>query len=189
MPDQAHRPEPEGIGSRNFRSSTGFIRYSKRKCKTRDRNAEKPKRQKMKMIRRELLYLAGAAAALPYVPTIAWAQTQTAPKLTQILRKDLESQGETVQETIVSVVDFAPGAAAPWHKHPGAQEVLHVFEGSLVVEVERAAAARLNAGEALIIAADVIHLARNESTSASAKALVVHSRAAKDKPLAVVVKN
>jgi quercetin dioxygenase-like cupin family protein len=143
----------------------------------------------MKMIRRELLYLAGAAAALPYVPTIAWAQTQTAPKLTQILRKDLESQGETVQETIVSVVDFAPGTAAPWHKHPGAQELLHVFEGSLVVEVEGAGMTRLNAGEAAIIAADLVHLARNESASASVKALVVHSRAARDKPLIVVVKN
>src|SRR5262245_23823994 len=88
--------------------------------------AEKFARQKMKMIRRELLYLAGAAATLPYVPTIAWAQTQTAPKLTQILRKDLEGQGETVQETIVNVADFAPGTAAPWHRHPGAQELLHV---------------------------------------------------------------
>ena len=143
----------------------------------------------MKMIRRELLCLAGVTAALPYLPTIAWAQTQAAPRLTQILRKDLESQGETVQETIVSVVDFAPGAAAPWHKHPGAQELLHVFEGSLVVEVEGAAVTRLNAGEAGIIAADLIHLARNGNTSASAKALVVHSRAARDKPLVVVVNN
>ena len=124
---------------------------------------------------------------LPYVPTIAWAQAQTAPKLTQILRKDLESQGETVQETIA--VDFAPGTAAPWHKHPGARELLHVFEGSLVVEVEGAAVTRLNAGEAGVIAADLVHLARNESTSATVKALVVHSRAARDKPLVVVVKN
>ena len=142
----------------------------------------------MKMMRRELLYLAGAAA-LPYVPTIAWAQPQTAPKVTQILRKNLESQDETVQETIVSVVDFAPGTAAPWHKHPGAQELLHVFEGSLVVEVEGAGMTRLNAGEAGIIAADLVHLARNESTSASVKALVVHSRASRDKPLITVVRN
>ena len=51
-------------------------------------------------------------------PEIAWAQTQAAPKLTQILRKDLEDQGQVVQETIVSVVDFGPGTAAPWHMHP-----------------------------------------------------------------------
>ena len=44
----------------------------------------------------------------------AWAQTQAAPKLTQILREDLEGQGQVVQETVVSIVDFGPGAAAPW---------------------------------------------------------------------------
>jgi hypothetical protein len=37
-------------------------------------------------------------------------------------------------------------------------------------------------------AAGFVHLARNESASTTAKALVVHSRAAKDKPLIVVVK-
>jgi hypothetical protein len=47
----------------------------------------------MKIIRRELLYLAGVAATLPSMSKIAWAQTQAAPKLTQILRKDLEGQG------------------------------------------------------------------------------------------------
>ena len=118
----------------------------------------------------------------------AWAQTQTGPKLTQILRKDLESQGQVVQETVVSVIDFGPGTAAPWHMHPGAQELLHVIEGSLVVEIEGSGVTLLTADEAAIIAADLDHLARNENTGASAKALVVHSRAAKDKPLMVVVK-
>src|SRR5882672_12045167 len=65
---------------------------------------------KMKIIRRDLLYL-GIAAAVPTMSKIAWAQTPTGPKLTQILRKDLESQDQKVQETIVSVVDFGPGAA------------------------------------------------------------------------------
>ena len=119
---------------------------------------------------------------------IAWAQTQAGPKLTQILRKDLEGQGQVVQETVVSVVDFGPGIAAPWHMHPGAQELLHVIEGSLVVEIEGGETTLLKTGEAAIIAADLVHLARNENTNASVKALVVHSRAAKDKPLMVVVK-
>ena len=142
----------------------------------------------MKIIRRDLLYLSGIAVALPMTSRIAWAQTQAGPKLTQILRKDLENQGQVVQETIVSVVDFGPGTAAPWHMHPGAQEVLHVIEGSLVVEVEGGEAKFLKTGEAAIIPADIVHLARNENTGASGKALVVHSRAAKDKPLIVVVK-
>jgi len=142
----------------------------------------------MKIIRRELLYLFGIAAAVPSMSKIAWAQTQAGPRLTQILRKDLESQGQVVQETVVSVVDFGPGAAAPWHMHPGAQELLHVIEGNLIVEIEGGGTTLLKTGEAGIIAADLVHLARNENTAVSVKALVVHSRAAKDKPLIVVVK-
>ena len=142
----------------------------------------------MKIIRRDLLYLSGIAAAVPTMSKIAWAQTQAGPQLTQILRKDLEGQGQVVQETVVSVVDFGPGTAAPWHMHPGAQELLHVIEGSLVVEIEGGETTLLKTGEAGIIAADLVHLARNESAGSSAKALVVHSRAAKDKPLIVVVK-
>ena len=47
----------------------------------------------MKIIRREFLWLSGIAAAVPGISNIAWAQAPTGPKLTQILRKDLESQG------------------------------------------------------------------------------------------------
>ena len=142
----------------------------------------------MKIIRREFLRLSGIAVAMPSIASIALAQAQAGPKLTQIRRKDLESQGQVVQETVVSIVEFAPGTAAPWHMHPGAQELLHVIEGGLTVEIEEKGSTRLNAGEAGIIPAELVHLARNESSSASAKALVVHSRAAKDKPLIVVVK-
>jgi len=140
----------------------------------------------MEIIRRDLLYLSGITATMATMSKIARAQA--APKLTQILRKDLEGQDQVVRETVVSVVDFGPGTAAPWHMHPGAQELLHVIEGSLVVEIEGGGTTLLKSGEAAIIAANVVHLARNENTGASAKALVVHSRAAKDKPLMVVTK-
>jgi quercetin dioxygenase-like cupin family protein len=139
----------------------------------------------MKLIRREFLLWAGAAASASTVPA-AWAQA--GPKLTQVLRKDLQGQGEKVQESVVSVVEFGPGSAAPLHMHPGAQEILYALEGSLVVEMEGQAAATIKAGEAAVIPADVAHLARNESTSVSAKALVVHSRSDKGKPLVVAVK-
>jgi len=88
----------------------------------------------MQIIRREFLALSGLALAAPSIATMA--QAQAGPKLTQILRKDLEGQGDVVQETVVSIVEFPPGAAAPWHMHPGAQELLHVIEGNLVVEIE-----------------------------------------------------
>ena len=141
----------------------------------------------MQVIRREFLCLSGLAVAVPALSNVALAQTQAGPKLTQILRKDLEAQGQTVQETVVSIVEFAPGTAAPWHMHPGAQELLHVIEGNLTIEIEGQRASLIKSGEAGIIAAELVHLARNDGPE-SAKALVVHSRAAKDKPLIVVVK-
>ena len=142
----------------------------------------------MKIIRRKFLCLFGITVAVPAISRFALAQSQAGPKLTQILRKDLENQGQVVQETIVSIVDFGPDTAAPWHMHPGAQELLHVLEGSVTVEIEGQGATLLKTGEAGIIPAELVHLARNESASTNAKALVVHSRAAKDKPLIVVVK-
>ena len=90
----------------------------------------------MQIIRREFLSLSAIAFAIPSMSRVALAQTPAGPKLTQILRKDLEDQGQVVQETVVSVVDFGAGSAAPWHAHPGAQELLHVMEGSLVVAIE-----------------------------------------------------
>src|SRR5262249_32149265 len=90
----------------------------------------------MKIIRREFLFLSGITVAVPAMSKFALAQAQAGPKLTQVLRKDLENQGQLVQETIVSVVEFGPGTAAPWHMHPGAQELLHVFEGNVMMEIE-----------------------------------------------------
>ena len=142
----------------------------------------------MKIIRRKFLCLFGITVAVPAISRFALAQSQAGPKLTQILRKDLENQGQVVQETIVSIVDFGPDTAAPWHMHPGAQELLHVLEGSVTVEIEGQGATLLKTGEAGIVPAELVHLARNESASTTARALVVHSRAAKDKPLIVVVK-
>ena len=140
----------------------------------------------MNIIRREFIRLSGIAVAFPWISRIALAQA-SGPKLSQILRKDLEGQSQAVQETVVSVAEFGPGSAAPWHMHPGAQELLHVIEGNLTIEIEGRGTTLLKTGEAGIIAAELVHLARNES-AVSARALVVHSRAAKDKPLIVVVK-
>jgi quercetin dioxygenase-like cupin family protein len=142
----------------------------------------------MDIIRREFLRLSSLTVTVPSIANIVLAQTQAGPKLTQILRNDLEGQGQIVQETVVSIVEFPPGTSAPWHIHPGAQELLHVIEGSLIVEIEGRGSTLLKAGEAGIISAELVHLARNESASANGKALVVHSRAAKDKPLIVVVR-
>src|SRR3954468_22174827 len=102
----------------------------------------------MKLVRREFLYLAGATAAFPADISIVLAQAQAArPTLSQLLRGDLEGQGQKVSETLVSTVEWGPSAEAPWHMHPGAQELLIVQDGRLVVEVEGRDAKVLNAGE------------------------------------------
>jgi quercetin dioxygenase-like cupin family protein len=139
----------------------------------------------MDIKRRRFLFLAGTAVALPAVSKTAGAQG--GPKLTQILRSDLQGQGERVQETVVNLLEMGPGVGAPWHMHPGAQELLFVYEGDIVLEIQGQGTKTIKAGSIGIIPAEIPHLARNESASIGVKALVTHSRAEKDKPLTVLV--
>jgi quercetin dioxygenase-like cupin family protein len=112
---------------------------------------------------------------------------QGGPKLTQILRNNLQGQDQKVQETVVNVLEMPAGTAAPWHMHPGAQEILFVIEGNVTVEIEGRAATVLKPGQIALIPAEIPHLARNEG-SGGARALVTHSRADKEKPFVVAVK-
>jgi hypothetical protein len=78
----------------------------------------------MTLVRRRFLRLAAAAVAAPATTGIVLAQApQGGPKLTQILRNDLQAQDQKVQETVVNVLEMAPGVGAPWHMHPAAQEI------------------------------------------------------------------
>jgi quercetin dioxygenase-like cupin family protein len=142
----------------------------------------------MTLIRRRFLLSASAFMMLPSAVQVALAQAPGAPKLTSILKRDMEGQDGKVQETVVSIVEFGAGVSAPWHMHPSAQETLYALEGNFTVEVEGRGLAGMKLGEAFIIPADVPHLARNDSAQASAKALAVHSRGVKDKPFVVPVK-
>ena len=142
----------------------------------------------MNVIRRQFLYLSGLGLTLPAWPQLVQAEVQqAAPKFNQLLRKDLDGQGQAVQETIVIGADFGPGTVSPWHLHPGAQELLFVTEGKLTLEVDGQGTRVIDAGDGGFITADVAHQVKNDSTSANAKALVVFSRSAKDKPLLVRV--
>jgi quercetin dioxygenase-like cupin family protein len=139
--------------------------------------------------RREFLYLSALGAVLPEMSRSVLAQVeQAAPKFSQILRQDLESQGQKVEETVAIAADFGPSSVSPWHMHPGAQELLFVSDGRLTLEVDGRETRIINAGEASIIPADTAHQVKNDSTDLSAKSLVVFSRSAKDKPLLVRVK-
>ena len=140
----------------------------------------------MLLVRRRFLHLAGAAIALPTTAQMALAQG--APKLTLLLKADLQGQDQKVQETVVNVVEMAPGIGAPWHMHPGAQEIIFVLDGGLAVEVEGQGTKAIKAGEIALIPAEIPHLARNDSANVMARALVTHSRADKDKPFLIVLK-
>jgi quercetin dioxygenase-like cupin family protein len=143
----------------------------------------------MQQVRRRFLQIAGAALTASAANPAAWPQTPSGgPKASQVLRKDLEGQDQKVEETVVTIVEFPPGAAAPWHAHPGAQELLFGLEGKLTVEVDGQRLTTINVGDTRVIPGDVFHTARNESTSAMAKVVVVQSRGDKAKPLIVFAK-
>ena len=140
------------------------------------------------MIRRHFLQLAAAGAVLPAASQIASTQgAQGRPRLAQLLRADLQGQNQLVQETVVNLLEMAPSVGAPWHMHPGAQEIIFVIEGSLAVEIDGQEAKQINAGGIVLIPAETAHLARNDS-AAMARALVVHSRADKDKAFLIELK-
>jgi len=143
----------------------------------------------MMLVRRRLLIVAGAALALPAIARIAHAQPSPgAPQLTQLLKADLTRQNQTVQETVVNLLEMPPGVSAPWHMHPGAQEVVFVIEGALVVEVDGEAPKEIDAGRVALIPAEIPHLVRNVAAGTPAKALVTHSRSDKEKPFVVTLK-
>ena len=143
----------------------------------------------MMFVRRRFLKVAGAALVLPATVRIAEAQPLPGgPKLTQLLKADLTRQNQTVQETVVNLLEMAPGVSAPWHMHPGAQEIVFVLDGALIVEVDGEALRQVDAGAVALIPAEIPHLVRNEGAQAPAKALVTHSRADKEKAFVVNLK-
>jgi quercetin dioxygenase-like cupin family protein len=142
----------------------------------------------MTLIRRRFLSIAATMLALPIIPRVCNAQaSQRAPKLTSLLRADLRGQDQLVEETMVNSLELGPGVSAPWHMHPGAQEIVFVLDGSVVVEVEGQEPKELGPGGITLIAAETPHLVRNDGATTTARTLVVYSRANKQKPFLVVL--
>ena len=92
-----------------------------------------------------------------------------------------------VQETVVSCRRLVRALPLRSICIP-AQELFHVIEGSLVVEIEGGKPTLLKTGEAAIIAVILFISPAMRIPAQLERPLVVHSRAAKDKPLMVVVK-
>ena len=125
--------------------------------------------------------LLAVSAGLVTAPASAQEQTVTR---TELMRVPVE--GFAGKEGVVYTADFAPGAAAPRHSHPG-QEFIYMLEGSLVLEPDGAPARTLKAGETATQSPNHVHEARNASVSEPAKVLVV-LLLDKGKPLVIPAK-
>ncbi|MEH0196394.1 cupin domain-containing protein [Caulobacter sp. CCNWLY153] len=101
------------------------------------------------------------AATLLASPALA-AQPVTR---TDLQRHDLSIPG---RETIQARIDIAPGAEAPWHRHPG-EEVIYVLEGVLEYQLEGKSPVTLKAGDVLFVPAGVAHKARNPGAANGAE--------------------
>jgi quercetin dioxygenase-like cupin family protein/ketosteroid isomerase-like protein len=79
---------------------------------------------------------------------------------TDLQRHDLSIEG---RETVQTRVDFAPGAASPWHSHPG-EELIYVPEGTLEFQLEGEKPVTLKTGDVFFVPAGKVHTARNPGT-------------------------
>lgn len=103
------------------------------------------------------------AGALGVALIATAADSQTAPAQPQpitrtgLLRHDLSAAG---REAIQVRVDFAAGAVAPRHRHPG-EELAYVLRGTLDYRLEGRPPVTLRAGDVLFIPAGTIHAVTN----------------------------
>jgi quercetin dioxygenase-like cupin family protein len=103
-------------------------------------------------------------------------------KRVELQKHDLSVTG---REAVTARGEFAPGAAAPRHTHPG-EEIGFVLDGQLTLEIDGKPAQTLKAGEAFFIPAGTVHTAKN---TGAAPAVVISTYVVeKGKPLATPVK-
>lgn len=120
-----------------------------------------------------------ATALLAIGPASAAAPAPGGVTRTDLQRHDLSIAG---REMVQARIDIAPGAVAPWHRHPG-EEVIYVIEGTLEYRLEGQAPVTVKAGEVLFVPAGVAHMAHNR-TAANGTELATYI-VEKGKPLLV----
>jgi len=112
-------------------------------------------------MRKAKLTLAAAAVAAGLFG--AWgiqtleAQEKPAFKRTPLQKHELTAHG---REGVQVLAEFAPGAAAGKHTHPG-EEMGYILEGTLQLEIEGKPPVTLNAGQAFFVPAGVVHDGKN----------------------------
>ena len=116
------------------------------------------------------------------VQTLYAQDKQAAFKRTMLQKNDLSAQG---REAVQVLAEFAPGAAAGKHTHPG-EEMGYVLEGTLVLEVVGKKPVTLKAGDVFFVPAGVVHDGKNAGKG-PAKVLATYV-IEKGKPVATPVK-
>ena len=108
-----------------------------------------------------LSLLAAAGHAGQSQPQSA-APTRPPAQLPGVTRADLLRDDLTIpgREILQTRVDFAPGASAPRHSHPG-EETAYVLTGAIEYRLDGRPPVTVRAGEALFIPAGAVHAARN----------------------------
>jgi quercetin dioxygenase-like cupin family protein len=127
-----------------------------------------------------------AAAAMTVASPVA-AQAVAPAQQSGISRTDLQQHDLSIsgREVVQTRVDFAPGAVAPRHKHPG-EEIVYVLAGTLEYRIEGQPTAILRPGDVLFIPYGTVHAVTNIGldTASELATYVVE----KGKPLVVLVK-
>jgi quercetin dioxygenase-like cupin family protein len=85
------------------------------------------------------------------------AQDKAAFKRTPLQKHDLAAPG---REGVQVLAEFAPGAAAGKHTHPG-EEMGYILEGTLQLEIQGKPPVTLNAGQVFFVPAGVVHDGKN----------------------------
>jgi quercetin dioxygenase-like cupin family protein len=126
----------------------------------------------------EALLILAAIQAAPAAPASA------TPGIT---RTDLQQHDLSIAgwATIQTRVDFAPGAIAPRHVHPG-EEIVYVLKGKLEYRLDGQPRATLNAGDVLFIPNGKPHSVENVGLEPASELATYIIQ--KDKPLVVPVR-
>lgn len=121
------------------------------------------------------------------VAALLLAAAQVATPTPGIARTDLQHHDLSIpgREVVQTRVDFAPGAVAPRHRHPG-EEIVYVLAGTLEYHLDGRPTAVLRRGDVLFIPSGTIHSAKNigQDNASELAAYIVE----KGKPLVELTK-
>jgi len=114
----------------------------------------------------------GATMALALFSATSLAVTAASSPITrtELIRSDIS--GVKDKEAIIYIADVQPGAAGGMHTHFG-DEFVYVLDGTLIVEPSGNPPIVLKSGEMGHLTPDIVHAARNASSTDEAKVLVI----------------